>query len=85
MDTETEAESDGVPIPITGSLPDLEQRLIEQFLADKGYTRMEWQKLSPEQARQVMVEACQYAALKLAEIESTAHLWAEVEGEEKSS
>jgi hypothetical protein len=80
MDVRQESESFLQPSPKSN----LEQRLIEQFLADKGYTTADWRALPPEPAKQLMVEACQYAALKLAEIESTAHLWAEIESDDNS-
>jgi hypothetical protein len=38
------------------------------------------ERLPPEAAKHIMAEACQQAALKLTEIESTAKLWSEVEG-----
>jgi hypothetical protein len=60
----------------------LEQELIAKYLADKGYSLPDVENLPVEEAKHVMAEACQYAALKLTEIESTAKLWAEVEGQE---
>jgi hypothetical protein len=62
----------------------LEQMLIARYLAGKGYTLSKWRDLPPEQARQLMVEACRYAALRLTEIDTNAHLWSEVHGSEKS-
>jgi hypothetical protein len=60
----------------------LEQELIERYLADRGYALSDLENLPLEQAKHLMSEACQHAALKLTEIESTAKLWAEVEGQE---
>jgi hypothetical protein len=60
----------------------LEQKLIAKYLADRGYTLPDLENLPLEQAKHLMAEACQHAALKLTEIESTAKLWAEVEGQE---
>jgi hypothetical protein len=58
----------------------LEQKLIEKYLADRGYALPDLENLPVEQAKQLMSEACQQAALKLTEIESTEKLWADVEG-----
>jgi hypothetical protein len=62
----------------------LEQMLIDQYLAGKGYSLAAWQKLPAEEAKQLMIEACRYAALRLTEIDSSAHLWAELHGRDKS-
>jgi hypothetical protein len=51
----------------------LEKRLIEQFLRSKGYTFKELCNLPEDEAKALMIEACQYASLKLAIVESTAH------------
>jgi hypothetical protein len=57
----------------------LEQKLIEKYLADHGYTLLDLENLPPDQAKHLMTEACLQATLKLTEIESTAKLWTEVE------
>lgn len=50
----------------------LERMLIESYLKEKGYSSIEeLNKLPKEVAKQLMVEACRYASLKLAEVEST--------------
>lgn len=48
----------------------LEKRLIAEYLADKGYKAEDLQQMNPEQAKELMQEACRYASLKLAEVES---------------
>jgi hypothetical protein len=48
----------------------LERLFIGQFLKEKGYTLIDLQKLPPDEAKHLMREACTYASLKLAEIES---------------
>ena len=50
----------------------LERRYIKQYLLEKGYTIEEWKRLPTKQAHKLMSEACRYAALKLAEVESRA-------------
>lgn len=50
----------------------LERRFIEEYLRDKGYRLEELKKLPEEEAKQLMSEACKYASLKLAEVESRA-------------
>jgi len=48
----------------------LEKKLIAEYLAGKGYQPDDLQDLPPEQAKALMQEACRYASLKLAEVES---------------
>ncbi len=48
----------------------LERQLVEDYLNSKGFTRQDLHNLPEEQARQLMKEACNYASLKLAELES---------------
>ena len=63
-----------VTMDIAGEAPmsTLERRYITQYLLDKGYTIAEWKRLPTKQAHELMCEACRYAALKLAEVESRA-------------
>ena len=50
----------------------LERMLIESYLRGKGFSSIqELSKLPKDEAKQLMVEACKYASLKLAEVEST--------------
>jgi hypothetical protein len=50
----------------------LERMLIESYLKDKGFASIkEFSKLPKDKAKQLMQEACRYASLKLAEVEST--------------
>jgi hypothetical protein len=55
-----------------GTQAALERRFIEEFLHEKGYRIEELTKLPKEEAKKLMSEACQYASLKLAEVESRA-------------
>ncbi|MGD2158139.1 MAG: hypothetical protein PVG14_16750 [Anaerolineales bacterium] len=50
----------------------LEKELIEKYLRDKGYRMVDLRILPKTQAKKIMKEACLYASLKLAEIESKA-------------
>ena len=50
----------------------LERMLIESYLREKGIASIkELNKLPKDKAKQLMEEACRYASLKLAEVEST--------------
>ena len=50
----------------------LERMLIESYLREKGIASIkELNKLPKDEAKQLMEEACRYASLKLAEVEST--------------
>jgi hypothetical protein len=48
----------------------LEKQLVEDYLKSKGYTREDLHELPQEKVRELMKEACSYASLKLAELES---------------
>jgi hypothetical protein len=50
----------------------LEKRFITAFLREKGYCLEDLEKLPRKEARRLMTEACQYACLKLTEIEAIA-------------
>jgi hypothetical protein len=51
---------------------DLERQLISDYLEEKGFSLADLRNLPREQAQALMAEACQYASLKLAEVESRA-------------
>jgi hypothetical protein len=51
----------------------MEKALIEAYLKAKGYSLKGLQELPKEQAKALMIEACEYASLRLAQVESTAH------------
>jgi hypothetical protein len=48
----------------------LEQALIQEYLKNKGYSQADLKQLPPQKSRRLMIAACQYASLKMAEIES---------------
>ena len=52
----------------------LERNLIEEYLKGKGQRLETLAQLPEEEAKVLMREACRYASLKLAEIESRAHM-----------
>ena len=52
----------------------LERKYMEEYLEGKGHRLEDLAKLPADEARQLMREACQYAALKLAEVESKVRL-----------
>jgi hypothetical protein len=66
--------------PVPESHTYLEQKLITEYLSDKGFTRADLEQLPSEQAKQLMSEACSYANLKLAEIESRSKFRKKIQG-----
>jgi len=52
----------------------LERKYVAEYLQGKGYRLEDLARLPRDEARQLMREACQYAALKLAEVEAKGHL-----------
>jgi hypothetical protein len=50
----------------------LERQLIADYLHSKGYSLKDVRKLPKERAKLLMKDACTYASLKLAEVESRA-------------
>jgi hypothetical protein len=59
----------------------LERMLIANYLKSKGIASIkELSKLPAERAKQLMQEACQYASLKLAEVESVDRLQRDLQG-----
>jgi hypothetical protein len=48
----------------------LERTLIAEYLLSNGYLMSDLKELPPEVVKILMQKACQYAALRLAEIES---------------
>jgi hypothetical protein len=62
------------PVPFRHQTPqsELERQLISDYLREKGYSHQDLRNLPKEQAHTLMVGACQYASLKLAEVESRA-------------
>ncbi len=59
---------------VRGPKSDLEKNLIEEYLEGKGYRLDTLSNLPEGEAKALMAEACRYASLKLAEIESRSHL-----------
>lgn len=52
----------------------MEKTLLEEYLRSKGYSFKDLCNLPEEKAKILMIEACKYASLKLAQLESTAHV-----------
>lgn len=52
----------------------METMLLEEYLQGKGYKMGDLQHLPEAEVKILMTEACQYASMKLAQVESTAHL-----------
>jgi hypothetical protein len=58
-------------IPVTnGPQSILERALVAEYLIGKGYLISDLKNLDSQLAKRLMLEACQFAALRLAEIES---------------
>ena len=57
---------------------DLEMFYIEEYLREKGYSINDLRMLPEPETKRFMVEACRYVSLKLAELESRAHLRREI-------
>jgi hypothetical protein len=57
-----------------GPQSSLERKLIKEFLLKEGYRPSDLKNLPREQAKSLMVAACRYASLKLAEVESRARM-----------
>ncbi len=58
----------------------LERKYIKEYLLEKGYRMQDLRKLPKGKARQLMTEACRYASLKLAEVESRARFQKKIHG-----
>lgn len=56
----------------------LEKMLLEEYLEGKGYRLEDLKNLPPAEAQALMKEACAYASMKLAEVESKAHFRREI-------
>jgi hypothetical protein len=63
-----------------GSQAAMERALIEAYLKGRGYSLKMLQKLPPEEVKILMTEACEYAALRLAQVESTARFRDKIHG-----
>lgn len=58
----------------------MEKRLLEEYLETKGHTLATLRALPEDEARRLMIEACRYASLKLAQVESKAHFRESIRG-----
>lgn len=58
----------------------LEKNLIQEYLQQKGYSLESLHQLPQDEAHRLMREACTYASLKLAEVESRARFREEIHG-----
>ena len=68
-----------VKFDIIGSKAALEKKYIMEYLGNKGYCLRDLYELSREEARRLMTEACIFASLKLAEVESSAQFVRKIE------
>jgi hypothetical protein len=66
------------PPPVEGPESELECMYIKEYLAGKGYRFRDLIDLPKDKARQLMIDACNYASGKLAEIESRARFREEI-------
>lgn len=58
----------------------LERKFLEEYLAGKGQSLESVHGLPGVESQRLMREACTYASLKLAEVESRAHFRQEIHG-----
>lgn len=58
----------------------MEKMLLEEYLRGKGYQLKDLHTLPKEQASQLMTEASQYASLRMAQVESSAHFREKIRG-----
>ena len=59
--------------PLEEPLAELERRLIDEYLRNLGHDPEALRQRGDAQARALLTDASQYAALKLTEVESRAH------------
>lgn len=62
----------------------LERALIEEYLHEKGYSLEKLHELSEDVAKKLMIDASQYASLKLEELEDRAHFVKELHDDSSS-
>jgi hypothetical protein len=58
----------------------MEKMLLEEYLKSQGYTLKDLQNLPEEKAKTLRIKASQYASLKLAQVESSAHFRDKIRG-----
>ena len=68
------------PIPFQGKsiYSALEKQLIQSYLLEKGYQRIDIKKMPLHSSRELLAAASRYASLKLAEIESRSNFLAKI-------
>ena len=71
----TKQNRDPTKFPQSG----LEARLIKEFLAEKGYRMSDLKDLPDNERRDLMVAACMYAAIRLANIEARSRFVEKIE------
>jgi hypothetical protein len=67
-------KSSALPCFEDGPQSVMERALLEEFLQRKGYSLATLRNLPEGEARALMVEACNYASLVMAQMESAAHI-----------
>ncbi len=50
----------------------MEKALLEEYLQTRGYSFKDLGELPEEEAKSLMIKACKYASVKLAQVESAA-------------
>ncbi|MDT8307159.1 MAG: hypothetical protein RRC07_14605 [Anaerolineae bacterium] len=63
-----------------GPQSEMEKALINEFLRTRGRTLADLKTLPPDQAKKLMTEACQFASLNLAQLESKAGFREKIRG-----
>ncbi len=62
------------PCRSEGPLTELEHKLIEEYLQEKGYRYADLKSLPEDKAKSLLIDACRFVGLKLAEMEARAAL-----------
>ncbi|MFZ0546894.1 MAG: hypothetical protein WAM60_15715 [Candidatus Promineifilaceae bacterium] len=65
---------------VEGPQSTMERMLLEEFLRGKGYELKDLHNLPENQVKELMTEACQYASLRMAQVESSAHFREKIRG-----
>lgn len=58
----------------------MEKMLLEEYLHKNGYSLADLDVLPETEAKRLMIKACQYASLRMAQVESTAHFREKIRG-----
>jgi len=72
--------SERAETPLEDPMAPLERALIEQFLKERGQSLSTLHLVPPDERRSLLVQAAQYAAIRLAEVDARAAYVHEIHG-----